>query len=410
MLKNATMIFSVPLSQTLISLAIVLLGTLVSCKGQPASLQVQTISKGKIGGSCEGCELIFVGMPAEIDAVDTSAGWAEKGQRLLIAGTIYQADGVTPAPGVILYYWQTDATGLYAPAAGQDQRTLPHGHIRGWVKTDENGRYEIYTIRPGAYPTEPMPAHVHFFLLEPGANEAYYTEDLNFDDDPLLIEHLKKYPPENRGGSGIARILLRDGIQVAEHDIRLGLNIPNHPAAARTESGLAVGEDQPSFIPFHAYGPDKGTRTCPVCKYGRYHGLLYFVGNRPNWQAIRSWLTFLEKESAIRQQYLKVYFIYANEQDYSKAARERELENLGRELGIQRVALTFAPSVLDEKTELHLNKIDATTEGVFVIYRHRRIVARFENLPPTEENFALISSTLDKTRGNYFDLQELPHN
>lgn len=74
------------------------------------------------------------------------------------------------------------------------------------------------------------------------------------------------------------------------------------------------------------------------------------------------------------------------------------------------MALTFAPSVLDEKTELHLNKIDATTEGVFVIYRHRRIVARFENLPPTEENFALISSTLDKTRGNYFELQELPHN
>ncbi|MCU0385580.1 MAG: hypothetical protein MUE38_06105 [Flavihumibacter sp.] len=190
----------------------------------------------------------------------------------------------------------------------------------------------------------------------------------------------------------------------------MGLNIPNHPKATRTGSGLAVGEDQPSFIPFHAYGPDKGTRTCPVCKYGRYHGLLYFVGNRPNWQTIRSWLTYLEKESAIRQQYLKVYFIYANEQDYSKAKREKELQNLGKELGIQRVALTFAPSVLDEETEMHLNKIDATTEGLFVIYRHRRIVARFENLSPTKENFSLVSRTLDKTKGNYFDLQELPHN
>jgi protocatechuate 3,4-dioxygenase beta subunit len=73
------------------------------------------------------------------------------------------------------------------------------------------------------------------------------------------------------------------------------------------------------------------------------------------------------------------------------------------------VALTFAPSVLDKETEMHLNKIDATTAGVFVIYRHRRIVARFENLPPTKENFSLISNTLEKTRGNYFDLQELPH-
>jgi protocatechuate 3,4-dioxygenase beta subunit len=404
------MICSASLSRILISLAILLLGTLVSCKGQPGSTQVQTSSKEKIGGACEGCELIYVGMPAEIDAVDTSAGWAEKGQRLLIAGTIFQADGKTPAPGVVLYYWQTDASGLYSPAAGLDKRVLAHGHIRGWVKTDEKGQYEIYTIRPGAYPGESLPAHVHFFLLEPGANDAYYTEDLNFDDDPLLIAHLKKYPSENRGGSGIARILLRDGMQVAEHDIIVGLNIPNHPKAIRTGSGLPVGEDQPSFIPFHAYGPDKGTRTCPVCKYGRYHGLLYFVGNRPDWQAIRSWLSFLERESVIRQQYLKVYFIYANEQDYSKAKRVKELENLGRELGIQQVALTFAPSVRDEETEMYLNKIDAGTEGLFVIYRHRRIVARFENLAPTKENFALVSRTLDKTKGNYFDLQELPHN
>lgn len=82
----------------------------------------------------------------------------------------------------------------------------------------------------------------------------------------------------------------------AEHNIIPGLNIPNYPETKKSEkqSGLQLGEDNPSFIPYHAFNPDKGTRACPVCKYGRYHGIVYFVGNNPNWNDIKKWLTFLE--------------------------------------------------------------------------------------------------------------------
>ncbi|MBK8355591.1 MAG: hypothetical protein IPL13_09540 [Saprospiraceae bacterium] len=69
-------------------------------------------------------------------------------------------------------------------------------------------------------------------------------------------------------------------MQVAEHNIILGLNIiPNYPQInqSKLNSGLEIGEDNPSFTPFHAFGPDKGTRTCPVCKYGRFHGIVYFI-------------------------------------------------------------------------------------------------------------------------------------
>lgn len=53
-------------------------------------------------------------MPDTINSVDTSAGWHQQGQRLLITGTIFKPDGRTPAPDVILYYYHTDIQGLYA--------------------------------------------------------------------------------------------------------------------------------------------------------------------------------------------------------------------------------------------------------------------------------------------------------
>ncbi|MBY0436526.1 MAG: intradiol ring-cleavage dioxygenase, partial [Cyclobacteriaceae bacterium] len=74
----------------------------------------QRDSSKKIGGGCDGCELMYVGIPQVINAVDTSAGWHEPGTRLIVTGKVYQRDGRTPAPGVIVYYWQTDSKGLYS--------------------------------------------------------------------------------------------------------------------------------------------------------------------------------------------------------------------------------------------------------------------------------------------------------
>ncbi|WP_367914750.1 intradiol ring-cleavage dioxygenase [Leadbetterella sp. DM7] len=380
------------------------------CHGQTQ----QTTSHEKhsqkiIGGGCDGCELMYIGMPDVIRATDTSAGWYEQGQKLVVTGTVYRLDGKTPAPGVIIYYWQTDNDGYYSPREGMDERVKRHGHIRGWVKTDTRGQYTLRTIRPAPYPGEALPAHIHLSVKEPQLPNEYYTDEINFDDDKLLIPHFKRYPQENRGGSGVVRVLLQDSLQIAEHDIILGLNIPNYPEKAIVSSGLNIGEDQPSFIPFHAYGPDKGTQTCPVCQYGRFHGIIYFVGNHPDWPEIKKWLSYLEQESRKREKYLKVYFVYGNERSYSRKARESELEQLGRELRIQNTALTFVPSFADTVTEAHLNRVNPEADNTFIIYKHRGIVDKYVNLKATAENFRLISQSLDRTRGDYFGLPEPEH-
>ncbi len=364
-----------------------------------------------VGGGCDGCEIMYVDMPPVINATDTSMAWFEKGQKLIITGTVYKLDGKTPAPNVIVYYWHTDHDGYYAYKNGLTENARQHGYIRGWIKTDQQGKYSIYTIRPAPYPNDILPAHIHLSIKEPNIANEYYAEDIVFDDDKLLINYLKKYPMQNRCGSGVVRVLLKDEVQIAEHDLVLGLNIPDYPnkTSAFKSSGLNIGEDQPSFIPYHAYGPDKGTQTCPVCKYGRYHGIVYFVGNNPHWDDIKKWLLFLEKESIKRKEYLKAYFVYGYEKNYNKEARINELTELGEGLNIKNVAITFVPSFTDASTEVNLNKINPELDNTFIIYKHRSIVDKYIDLKPTAENFQLIIEALNKSQGEFFQLKEPAH-
>jgi protocatechuate 3,4-dioxygenase, beta subunit len=388
---------------------------LLSCNGQvkpkaASSVKLVTDTAKIVGGGCDGCELMYIGMPDKIDAIDTSAGWKESGQKLLVTGKVLQTDGRTPAVNVIIYYWQTDNNGFYSPKQGMNEKAKRHGHIRGWVKTDAGGNYSIYTIKPAPYPNETIPAHIHIAIKEPGISNEYYIDEFVFDDDKLLTS-AKRKALENRGGSGILRLVNADGLLVAEHNIILGLNIPNYPVKQNTmlQSGLQIGEDNPSFIPCHAWGADKGSRACPVCKYGRYHGIIYFVGNHPDWGDIKKWLLFLEEQSTYRSKYLKAYFVYGNAINYNKDKRQKELEDIGKELNLQNIALTYVPSFADTESEVNLNKINDEADNTFIIFKNVKIVDKFINLKATKENFQLLSSVLDTTKGNYFQFNSVSH-
>ena len=384
---------------------------LYSCSGQhERQVNQLTSPKQLVGGGCDGCELMYVSMPKNISHLSTSVGWNGNGQKLLIEGTVYQVDGVTPASDVIIYYWHTDENGLYSSDKNTPKEAVRHGKMRGWIKTGKDGRYRIFTSRPAPYPKEDIPSHIHIAVKEPDIPNEYYL-DWYFDDDKLYINHRKKYGKFDRGGTEILRVLLKDDVQIAEHNVILGLNIPHYPKKTdeKIESGLSIGEDQPSFIPYHAYGPDAGTRTCPVCKYGRYHGIVMFVGNHPNWKQIEKWLEFLEKQSHFRQQYLKAYFVYGDNQKYNEQIRREQLVALGKKLNIKYTALTFVPSWNDKETEAYLNQINPMVHSTMIVYKHYTIVNKFIDLSPDESNFAMIKKVLDETQGLYFQLPDLDH-
>ena len=181
---------------------------------------------GPVGGGCDGCELMYEGMPANPGNTAYLPGWAETDNKMIVEGTVYHKDKRSPAPNVIVYIYHTDSRGYYSPAPGQVHGKR-HGHIRGWVKTGCDGRYKFYTSMPAPYPERNNPAHIHPVIKEPGINE-YYIDEYQFDDDPLLTAALRK-KAENRGGNGIVKISKNsDGLLTCKRDIILGLNIPNY--------------------------------------------------------------------------------------------------------------------------------------------------------------------------------------
>lgn len=377
-----------------------------SCNSQNAKKETETLSD-----DFDKSMPFYYKMPKNLSATDTSPAFREKGQKILLTGTVYQIDGKTPASNVILYYYQTNTEGIYATKESEE-RNMPknklghtHGYIRGWLKTDKRGSYSIYTIKPKTYPSRDQPAHIHITVKEKNMEEPYYIDDFVFDHDPLLTTHRRKNM-ENRGGSGVIRFVQKDSLWIGERNIYLGWNIPNYPIQAPNAkvSGKNIGEDIISFTPFHAYGADKGTKTCPICKYGWYHGILYFVGNKPNWNDIKDWLIFLDSESLKREGYLKIYFVYGNDLNYDKDSRIKELEKLGTELDLKKVALTFVPSFNDKPSEVHLNKINPNTENTFLIYKRSKVIDKFVDLKPNQQNFNTIINRLDKSANEYFKL------
>jgi protocatechuate 3,4-dioxygenase beta subunit len=183
-----------------------------------------------VGLPCEGCEAVFVGMPAAPPARARIAPVGEPGVALRITGRVLDRTG-KPAPGIVVYAYQTDAGGLYPPDPVAAQAGVRHGRLRGWARTDAGGEYQFDTIRPGGYPGTGIPQHIHMHVLEPGRC-TYYIDDILFTDDPRLSAEERERHERGRGGSGIATPTKgADGVWNVRRDIRLGEQIAGYPAA-----------------------------------------------------------------------------------------------------------------------------------------------------------------------------------
>jgi protocatechuate 3,4-dioxygenase beta subunit len=157
--------------------------------------------------------------PQKMSAQIAIANEAEPGERLVMSGTIVQPDGKTPAEGVVLYVYHTDATGYYSK---DDDPYNPR--LRGWMKTGSYGKYEFHTIKPAPYPRRDTPAHIHAQIYSEKIPE-YAVDEYWFEGDPLITETQKKKLLTGRGGPGSIVRLTRDGSGALHgvRDIRLDI-------------------------------------------------------------------------------------------------------------------------------------------------------------------------------------------
>lgn len=205
-------------------LFILLLITLIASCGHSQS--TGKVPTKLVGGPCEGCEAIFEFGNKKLASVDTLPDFNDDGQKIKVTGNIYNHNG-TPADDVILYIYHTNANGIYAAKQGAKGWEIRHGSIRGWMKTDKEGKYTFYTLIPGRYPDRSSPAHIHLTILEPNG-KYYWLGSYYFNGDSLLTQ--KDITPKMpRGGStGVLTLKKEGNIHVGTRDILLGKNVPKY--------------------------------------------------------------------------------------------------------------------------------------------------------------------------------------
>jgi len=95
--------------------------------------------------------------PAQLSSTARIAPTSEPGDPLVIRGQLLNVNG-SPAANAVVFAYHTDRGGLY-----DKRENGPHSwRLRGWVRTDNDGRFTFETIRPGSYPNTNNPPHVHF--------------------------------------------------------------------------------------------------------------------------------------------------------------------------------------------------------------------------------------------------------
>lgn len=127
----------------------------------------------------------------------------EKGERLIIRGRVLRTTGGAPAAGAVIMVYQTDAAGIYSATQGPPIKVA---RLRGQFTAGPNGEYEITTVRPGHYPDQGAPMHIHVNLVEAGKEPREVCEFF-FAGDPLLKGGEKGYvlqPKKDAQGTWIA--------------------------------------------------------------------------------------------------------------------------------------------------------------------------------------------------------------
>ena len=160
------------------------------------------------------------------------------GEPTLYTGRVTDLDG-QPLPGALLDIWSGDGDGKYDVQLSSE----PKMRARGRLRTDAQGRYWFWSIRPSYYPIPDdgpvgvmmratdrginRPGHIHMMVSAEGhvpvtthifvANSPYLGEDAVFGKRDSLVVDFEKHPP----GKAVDGREMKVPYHSASYDFRL---------------------------------------------------------------------------------------------------------------------------------------------------------------------------------------------
>jgi len=112
------------------------------------------------------------------------------GERIIVSGRVFDTEG-KPLRGTLVEIWQANAAGRYLHRWDRWPAPLdPNFSGAGRCITDDEGRYQFTTIKPGPYPwgnhyNAWRPAHIHFSLMGRAFTQRLVTQ-MYFPGDPFF--------------------------------------------------------------------------------------------------------------------------------------------------------------------------------------------------------------------------------
>lgn len=187
----------------------------------PASKHLQTTSPQILGPFYP---LAVPSKGGDLTRIDGRPGHAQ-GQVLYLGGRVLNRDG-EPVKRAKLEIWQANSLGRYAHPNDENPAPLdPFFEGFAVVETDDDGRYSLKTIKPGAYPAGPnrmRPSHIHFEVFgkrERLVTQMYFAGDPFHDTDPWLQSSMSKHTIVMPVLDGVAG--MDDGAKRIDFDIVL---------------------------------------------------------------------------------------------------------------------------------------------------------------------------------------------
>lgn len=160
--------------------------------------------------------------------------------------------------------------------------------------------------------------------------------------------------------------------------------------AAMVNSGLAVGEMVTPFHPTHVAGPDKGTDTCPPCKYGALPAVQVWVNtdDEANVAAIAKSLSSEVKSS---KSDLKSFVIKLTHCDACVASTK----DLAASTKLTNIGIAHLSSK-DEAVKNYKVNTDSSVKNTVFVYKDRKVVAKFVNLKGDKAGLGQLHAAIAK--------------
>lgn len=160
-------------------------------------------------------------------------------------------------------------------------------------------------------------------------------------------------------------------------------------AFSGVKSGLEVGESVTPFHPTHLSGPDKGTDTCPPCKYGARPAVQVW-NNGDTAKNLNAIAKVVSEEVADSKADLKGFVVNLTMctgcEDKAKGASATAPSNIG---------YTILKNT-DGAIKNYKVNIAAEMKNTVFVYKNKKVVAKFVNLEANEQGIAGLRAAISK--------------